>query len=375
MKNKLIWIIISVFLLISFSGLSLKAAEPPGTSATAAVVMDMETGQVLYNKHMHLHRPPASLTKILTTIIAIDRGNLKDKVKVSRRAAYQEGSSIYLEEGEVITLEELLYGVMLASGNDAAAAVAEHISGSIEDFAELMNKKAEEIGARNSNFLNPNGLPQSGHYSSAYDLALIMRYALNNEIFARITATKYKTISWGNNDWDRGLRNHHSMLFTDEDITGGKTGYTRAAGQCLVTSARKDGREVIVVVLNCPGKYIESRKLIDYGINGFKRVTVINKNEVFDKIEVEGSREKELKIVASSPLTALVPRGGELKIKKEAVIESEIMLPVEAGERIGTLNIYDQDILLGKTDLIAGNSLNFNSVFLRFWHWFTTLIS
>ena len=137
---------------------------------------------------------------------------------------------------------------MLASGNDAAVAVAEHIAGSIEDFAVMMNAKAREMGALNSNFINPSGLPDPDHYSTAYDLAMIMRYALKNGIFREITATRNKTIPWADNDWGRGLRNHNKLLWQYDDITGGKTGYTRAAGRCLVASAKKE-REVVAVVL------------------------------------------------------------------------------------------------------------------------------
>ncbi|NLM97262.1 MAG: D-alanyl-D-alanine carboxypeptidase, partial [Halanaerobiaceae bacterium] len=221
----------------------------PAVSAKCAVVLDMETGQVLYNKNMSIKAFPASLTKILTTIIALEEGDINDIVKVSRRAAYQEGSSIYLQEGEEIKLEDLLYGVMLSSGNDASVAVAEHISGSIDEFALLMNEKAKEIGALNSNFKNPNGLPDPDHYSTAYDLAVIMRYAMKNKIFRTISGTKNRTISWAGNDWGRGLRNHNKLLWLYDDITGGKTGFTKAAGRCLAASAERNGREVIAVVL------------------------------------------------------------------------------------------------------------------------------
>ncbi len=152
--------------------------EGPEVSATTAVVIDADTGQVLYDKHSQIQRYPASITKIVTAIVALEAGNLDDIVKVSRKAAYQEGSSIYLKPGEELTLEELLYGILLASGNDAAVAIAEHISGSVASFAELMNEKTKKMGAKNSNFLNPSGLPEAGHYSTAYDLAMIMRYAL-----------------------------------------------------------------------------------------------------------------------------------------------------------------------------------------------------
>lgn len=370
-----IFFVIFIILILAFllADLEVRAVAPPRITATAAAVVDVETGQILYEKQIHLCRPPASLTKVLTAIIAIEEGNLKEKVKVSRRAAYQEGSSIYLEEGEELSLEELLYGVMLASGNDAAVAVAEHISGSVEEFARLMNKKAKEMGAKNSNFVNPSGLPHPDHYSTAYDLAMIMRQAMKNEVFARITATKYKTISWADNDWGRGLRNHNKLLWSYPDITGGKTGYTRAAGRCLITSAKRNGREVIAVVLNSPNDWLEVRTLLDYGLDNFKRVKVIEKGDIIHQLEWEGSREGEISFLAERPLTVLVPEGGKIKIRKEVYLKPELKLPIRKGEIIGSLYLYAGEQLLGKTELIALNDLNYNSIFLRFWHWVISL--
>jgi len=361
-------IIYILLLLISFNT---EAIDTP--TATAAILIDGETGQILYEKNSHLHRPPASLTKILTAIIAIEEGNLQDRVKVSQRAVYQEGSSIYLEEGEELRLEELLYAILLASGNDASVAIAEHISGSVEKFALLMNKKARDMGAISSNFLNPSGLPQAGHISTAYDLAMIMRYSLKNSVFSRIISTKTRTISWDNNEWGRGLRNHNKLLWSYEDITGGKTGYTKAAGRCLLASARKGDREVIAVVLNCPDDWLEVRNLLNYGLNNFKQVNVINKGEVIHQILWEDAREGKLSIMAGDQVNILIPSGGEIKIKKELYIKPELKLPIKKGEIIGYLKIYSKGELFSKSDLIALNDLNYNSIFLRFWSWLTTL--
>ncbi|ACL69479.1 D-alanyl-D-alanine carboxypeptidase family protein [Halothermothrix orenii] len=345
-----------------------KASSLPRVDAAAAAVVDVDTGQVLYNHRMNHKLPPASTTKILTTIIAIEEGELNEMVTVSRRAAYQEGSSIWLQEGEKLPLEDLLYGVMLASGNDAAVAVAEHISGSVKKFSELMNKRAKEIGATNSNFLNPSGLPQSGHYSTAHDLAMIMRYALKNDIFARITSTKYKTISWPGKEWDRGLRNHNKLLWKYPDITGGKTGYTRAAGRCLVASAKRDNRHVVAVVLNCPNDWVEIRKLLDYGLNNFKKIRYIKKGQVLRTLEWTRSREKTFKLVTGEDLDIVVPEGGSIKIKKEIVLNPDITLPINKGDVVGELILYSGQRIIGKADVISGNDLNFNSIFLRFWH-------
>lgn len=354
-----------------------KAIQQPNISATSAAVIDVETGQVLYNKNMNLRRPPASLTKILTAIIAIEEGNLKDIVTVSRRAVYQEGSSIYLQQGEKISLEELLYGVMLESGNDASIAVAEHISGSVEEFASLMNKRAREMGVKYSNFLNPNGLPQSGHYSSAYDLAMIMSYALKNETFARITATKSKTISSGNN-WGRSLTNHNELLWSYPGVSGGKTGYTRAAGPCLQASARRNGREVVAVVLNSvskKSKYEEIRRLLDYGLNNFKKINIVNKGDIIYKLDWKEAKEKKLILVTESPLIAVIPKGGKIKIKKELSLKTELMLPINKGEKMGSLSIYSNGHFLGKTNVLAENNLTFNSIYLQFSYWLSSYIS
>lgn len=342
---------------------------PPRIDATAAAVVDVETGQVLYDKNMHIKRYPASLTKVLTAIIAIEEGNLKDKVVVSRRAAYQEGSSIWLSEGEKINLEELLYGILLASGNDAAVAVAEHISGSIEEFARLMNEKAVDMGALNSHFNNPSGLPSPEHYSTAYDLAVIMRYTIKNEAFARICSTKHKTISWAGKDWGRGLRNHNKLLWTYSDITGGKTGYTRAAGRCLMATAMRNGREVVAVVLNSSNDWLEIRQLLDYGLDNYKKIRVVNKGDIVHKVFWEGSREGELKILAEGSIDLLIPSGQSVKFKKMMILKPELELPIKKGDQVGEMKIYKEEEMVGITGLLAFNDLNYNSLFIRFWKW------
>ncbi|NLJ83362.1 MAG: D-alanyl-D-alanine carboxypeptidase [Halanaerobiaceae bacterium] len=371
MKRNLCFLSIFLMTYITLSSFSspLQVAAMPQLSARSAVLIDVETGQVLYNKHMHLKAFPASLTKVLTTIIALEEGNSKELVTVSRRAAYQEGSSIYLREGEKIKLEDLLYGVMLASGNDAAVAVAEHIAGSIEGFAELMNEKAREMGALNSNFVNPSGLPDSAHYSTAYDLAMIMRYALQNEKFREITGTKQKTIPWADNDWGRGLRNHNKLLWQFDDITGGKTGYTKAAGRCLIASAIKDGREVVAVVLNDPDDWLDIRKLLDFGLENFKSIRVVEKGEPVYSLAWEKTDKGRLDLLAADSLELLVPAAGEVRVKKQVYLKEDLNLPVRQGEEMGILCFLDDYKVIAETPLVAAEDLHYNSIFLRFWHW------
>ena len=366
-SKKCILFFMFLFLIISFKPYNV-SANSVSISATTAVLIDQDTGQVLYDKKMHIKRPPASTTKILTAITAIEEADVDDIVKVSRKAAYQEGSSIYLEPGEEITLKELLYGIMLASGNDAAVAIAEHVSDSVDNFAELMNQKAREMGAQNSNFLNPNGLPQSGHYSTAYDLAVIMRYAMNNDLFAKITGTKHKTITWADHDWGRGLRNHNKMLWSYSAATGGKTGYTRAAGRCLVTSAAKGNRRLIAVVLNCPNDWMEIKRLLEYGFSNFKKVKAVRAGETIYKIPVDKSLEKELVLITEDKIDIVIPEGDKVKVKKEIIINPELDLPIKKDKKIGELVIYHENLEVGRTDLLAAHDLNFASSFLRLWH-------
>lgn len=371
MKRKLCFLSIFLFLVLTLHIFNspVLARGLPQLSARSAVLIDVETGQVLYNKHMHLKSFPASLTKVLTTIIALEEGNPQELVKVSRRAAYQEGSSIYLQEGEKIKLLDLLYGVMLASGNDAAVAVAEHIAGSIEDFAVMMNAKAREMGALNSNFINPSGLPDPDHYSTAYDLAMIMRYALKNGIFREITATRNKTIPWADNDWGRGLRNHNKLLWQYDDITGGKTGYTRAAGRCLVASAKREGREVVAVVLNAPDDWLDVRRLLDYGLEAFKKVRLVAEGEPIYSLAWENSDKGKLDLLAAKALEVLIPEVGEVRLKKELYLKEDLKLPIREGQPLGLLCFRDEDKVLVETELLAAENLNYDSLFLRFWHW------
>ncbi|MFW5998124.1 MAG: D-alanyl-D-alanine carboxypeptidase family protein [Halanaerobiaceae bacterium] len=364
MRKKVYFVSIFLFIiLVSFQQMTI-ASNPPEISAVSAILLDTKTSQILFAKNMHNKRPPASTTKILTAIVAIEEGNLNDLVTVSKKAAYQEGSSIYLKEEEKLTLEELLYGIMLASGNDAAVAIAEHISGSVEKFARLMNKKAKEIGAKNSRFLNPHGLPQTGHVSTAYDLAMIMRYALQNEIFSRITGTR--TIK--KEGWTRGYKNHNKLLWSYENTTGGKTGYTKAAGRCLVSSAATKDKELVAVVMNSPGDWVDSTNLFEYGFENFVWKTIVNEREIIHAIKFENSLEDELELYAEDDITILVPAGDKIKIEKRIQILSDIELPVRKHDVIGEILIFNQNQLIGKTKLRAANDLTFKSLYMRWWY-------
>lgn len=271
-KEKVL-ILILVTLLMICSAPPVKAnvnEREVSVSAQAAVLMDAESGRVLYEKNGHEPLRIASITKIMTAIIAIELGNLDDVVTVSPRASGVEGSSIYLVPGEKITLEALLYGLMLRSGNDAAVAIAEHIGGSEEGFVFLMNQKAAELGMTNTVFSNPHGLDtHEEHYSTAYDMAVLAAYAMQNETFATIVSTKRKTVPMAGEAWDRVWYNKNRLLSMYPYADGVKTGYTKRAGRTLVSSSTKDGHRLIAVTLNASNDWRDHMALFEYGYSHY----------------------------------------------------------------------------------------------------------
>jgi serine-type D-Ala-D-Ala carboxypeptidase (penicillin-binding protein 5/6) len=251
----------------------------PENHAKSAALIDVTSGRILFSKRGDDRMRIASLTKIMTAVVAIENGKLDDIVKVSAKAAGKEGSSLYLKAGEKITLQNLLYGLMLRSGNDAAVAIAEHVGGSVEGFAYLMNKKAEEVGLENSHFVNPHGLDQEGHFSSANDLAKLTAYALHNPDFRGIVKTRVKTAPNPNEAWDRKWVNKNKMLSMYDGADGVKTGYTRQALRTLVSSATRNGQQLVAVTLNDGDDWADHRRLLDYGFTYFPLEQVVSDGE------------------------------------------------------------------------------------------------
>ena len=237
---------------------------PPPLEAQAAVLMDANTKVVLYERNAEKRMYPASTTKIMTFMLAQKLGSPDSIIAVSSSAAACEGSSLETNQGDRIKLGELLYGLMLVSGNDAAEAIAEHIAGSVPAFAKLMNQEALALGAQNTHFVNPHGLPNPKHYTTAHDLALITASALKNPEFYKITGTKSAKITFLNGKI-RTIKNTNKLLGNYPGLTGGKTGYTRAAGDCLVATAKRGGVELIAVVLNDDERWEDVKNLLDFG--------------------------------------------------------------------------------------------------------------
>ncbi|SET54223.1 D-alanyl-D-alanine carboxypeptidase family protein [Paenibacillus sp. NFR01] len=249
------------------------------TNARAAALIDVTSGRILYSSRGDEPMLIASLTKIMTAIVAIENSDLSSMVKVSKNASGKEGSSLYLKQGEEMTLENMLYGLMLRSGNDAATAIAEHVGGSEEGFVHLMNAKAEELNLKHTHFANPHGLDAEGHYSSANDLAVLTAYALHNPVFAEIVKTKEKTADNPNEAWDYKWSNKNKMLRLYEGADGVKTGYTKKALRCLVSSATRGGQQLVAVTINDGNDWNDHMSLLDFGFNHYPLKTLVERGE------------------------------------------------------------------------------------------------
>lgn len=278
------WITVRVIFTILIIGILLITPKTiyakPDISARNAIVMNQANGEIIYEKAAHDPQLIASITKMLTAIIAVESGRLSETVTISHEAAYTEGSSIYLQEGEKIKLKDLVYGLMLRSGNDAATAIAEHIGGSVEGFAFMMNEKAKWLGMENSHFDNPHGLDSDTHYSTAYDMALLTKYAMNNETFVAITGAKSyhsekRDYAWGNKN---KLLTHYYPY-----VIGGKTGYTKVAGRTLISIAVKNGVTLIVVTLQDPNDWQDHIRLYDWAFDQYSETTFQNEKQGFEK--------------------------------------------------------------------------------------------
>ncbi len=332
-------------------------ADEPQCSAKAAILLDGNSGRILYAKNINERLPMASTTKIMTAIVAIEEGNINDIVTVPPQAQGVEGSSIWLSAGEKHTLEDLLYGLMLRSGNDAATAIAYHIGGSIEGFAQLMNKKAAEIGANNTHFVNPHGLHDDNHYTTAYDLGQITAYGLRNPIFKEVVSTKNKTIPWEGHEWDRAMRNKNKLLWQYEGATGVKTGFTKKAGRCLVSSASRDDLDLVAVVLNCGPMFQESMDLFDYGFSQFKNKDIIVKGMELGTIPVEKGKDDSLKLIADGAFKMAVREGEEGLIRIEHQFPEALKAPVEKGKEYGKIKVYFDGKAVSEISAVSANEV------------------
>jgi D-alanyl-D-alanine carboxypeptidase (penicillin-binding protein 5/6) len=331
-------------------------------SSPRAVLMDAKTGQVLYGKNAHQVSYPASITKVMTAALALERGTLTDYVPISRRASYIDGSKIYLLEGEKVTLEQMLYGLMLESGNDAAIAIAEYIGGSVEEFAVMMNDKAAQLGALNTNFTNPNGLPDPNHVTTAYDMALIAKHAMSIPEFRKIVSTVRYIIPETNMQDTRYLYNGNRLIKnTSHSYEGGngiKTGYTTAARHCFIGSAQRDGKEFITVILNEQNSntlWDNTVALLEYAFDSFEQLPVVEEGKVIDTIEFMGSNS-DVRIVTEQGFHYNIPVDTQKPDINENIVLDSVKPTVQPGERVGHIDYSIGEDIVGKVRLIADSA-------------------
>lgn len=324
-------------------------AEAVGTSATSAILMDVDSGRVLYQQNADAKMLIASTTKILTALVAIREGNLSDMVKVSREAAYTEGSSMYLVEGEELTLETLLYGLMLCSGNDAAVAIAEHVGGSVEDFVKQMNRTARELGMEHSSFANPNGLDDEKHYSTARDMAVLACAAVENATLVRIASTRSITIG------GRTMSNHNKLLSLMDGCIGLKTGYTRAAGRTLVSCAERNGQRLVAVTLQDGNDWSDHQSLLEYGFTHWpaKRAAALGK--LVERVPVAGGMKETAALIAADSFAWPLGEGETLETSVE--LYRDLTAPIRAGTEVGeaVFRLNGQEV--GRVELLCGETV------------------
>ncbi len=350
--------LVFVFMMFPYA-YSAGAAEAPGSdvplvTARAAALLDAGSGQVLFEKNARQKMPPASTTKIMTALLALEGGELQSTVTISPGAASVGEASLDLQAGEQLTLEDLIYGALLESGNDACVAIAEHVAGSEQNFVLLMNQKAAMIGAGDTNFKNTNGLPATGHYTTALDLAVITRYALGNPVFKEIVDTRDKTIG---GDMKRYLSNTNRLLWSYSWADGVKTGTTVEAGQCLVASGTIDGRQLISVVLNSENRWRDSSKLLRYGYDNFEKHRVFVKGESIAEITVKEGALRQVPAVAATEYSVLIPKGRLDLVNIIYNVDQTLYAPVTMGNYAGSATITVNGIHAGSVALVTGRDV------------------
>ena len=374
MNKRIKKIIISmIFITIIMSNcIFVYAANDLNVDAKASLIIEENSGKVIYDDNSNIQNYPASVTKILTAILTLENCELTDKVTVSKNAISNIPSGYVIAPlfvGEQMSVEDLLYALMLKSANDAAYVLAEHVGGTVEGFSEMMNKKAEELGCKNSHFVNPNGIHNSNHYTTAYDMYLIARYAMKNEEFVKIVSTYQHALSATNkySKNDRIMKNTNAFVnpssrYYDENVKGIKTGTTLQAGNCLITSTSKNGFVVITVILGAKtseSKFSETKKMMNYAFDNYEFTQIHKKGDVIKNIEVEKATKetKSLNLVISDDIKAI----NNIKIKAEKIepeisLNDEIIAPISKGQELGTIK-YTVDGLEYNAKLLAENDV------------------
>jgi D-alanyl-D-alanine carboxypeptidase (penicillin-binding protein 5/6) len=329
--------------------------EPPRVTADAAILVDVRTGHVFFAKNEKHRNDPASLTKVITAIVALEAGRPGDVVTVSERAArFGRGSVIDLRTGEKITLENLLKAALIMSANDCTIAIGEHVAGDYDLFVRWMNLKARQLGAYDTRFQNTHGFTHPNHYSTAADLAEITRYALRIPHFAALVRTREITVYWREPDRKRTIRNTNRLLRSDyEGIDGVKTGTTSAAGHCLIASATRDGRQLVAVVLHSDGRYQDARRLLNYGF-ALEPIEAATRGEQITRLMVREGVRPDVAVVPAETVKLYLPAEQLPLLEKEVRLRTELEAPVAPGVKLGEMSFRINGRQLAQVDLTVG---------------------
>ena len=329
-------------------------------SSKSAILMDVASGQILYEKNAHDKLPPASVTKVMTMLLiceALDSGKitLDDNVQISENAASMGGSQIFLEPGEVQKVDTLLKGIAVASANDGCVAMAEYIGGSVESFVEMMNAKAKELNMKDTHFVNTNGLPVDNHYTSAHDIALMSRELLKHDVINKYLTTWMDKVVVGKKQSTVGLANTNKLIKHYQGATGVKTGFTQQAKYCLSASAKRGDTHLVAVTLGAetsPERFKDATSLLNFGFANYESVKLCSKDDNIATLTVDKAEDQKINLVAKEDLSVLIKKGGKRDFTRKIKVNQNPIIPIKKGTNLGYVEIYQGKTLVGKVDLV-----------------------
>ena len=360
--KKLISFIMAIVIAIMPMDLSFanEGNDPLSVSSKSAILMDVGSGQILYEKNAHDKLPPASVTKVMTMLLiceALDSGKitLDDSVQISENAASMGGSQIFLEAGEVQKVDTLLKGIAVASANDGCVAMAEYVAGSVESFVDMMNAKAKELNMKDTNFVNTNGLPVENHYTSAHDIALMSRELLKHDVISKYLTTWMDQVVVGKKQTTVGLANTNKLIKHYQGATGVKTGFTQQAKYCLSASAKRGDTHLIAVTLGAetsPERFKDATSLLNFGFANYESVKLCPKNDNIATLTLDKADEQKINLVAKEDLSVLIKKGGNKDFTRKVKVNENPIIPIKKGTSLGYVEIYQGKTLVGKVDLV-----------------------
>lgn len=366
MKKFVALLLLTILIIIPFENVSGKTVEPTGFNldCKSALLMEYSTGNIIYENNSHEKLPPASVTKIMTMLLAmeaVDKGQVKlsDKAAISARAKSMGGSTMYLETGEMRTVEELVKGVAIESANDAAVALGEFIGGSEEAFIQKMNDRAKELGMKDTNFVNCTGFYDANHYTSAYDIAIMSRELLKHSKILEYTTIWMETISEGRKE-PFTLVNRNKMIKAYPGCDGLKTGYITESKYCISSTAKRGDIRFISVIMGAPSwkeRNEMAGKLLDYGFAKYESIKLVKKGEVIEEIKLPKCKPDVVKILAKDDLNVIFEKGNKGNIEKKVQINNNLNLPIKKGDPIGVIEAVDGDKVLNKIEVVADSNI------------------